>query len=596
MVDTIRYVDADAPGGGSGGELDPYNLLSTWNANEAGTVGAGDRHICYFRSGTNTDPSRVNLAGWNGAGELILQRWPGAAQAVLKPSGGSGQAIDSPPDMQFTVEHIDIDMSDMFGTSEEGVRILGDCNIRKVRFANGVISQMDFIHYGTLSTTESWITDCCFHSVNRSFILNQAAPNQTSHVINCVAWNCLGTQSNAPGIGFQIGGAQSGANATIINTACHMANATPCYGVGSGSWMTADSGYNRASDGTHTVVGPGSVGNVIFQEGTGGSGERAMYISLSEPYDFHIHDVPDNSVRDTGIGPDDPQRGPYVPLFDWDGDPRSGLTADIGFDQIVDSGPGIITEMQIDLDQNNLMSAQSLANLNVESDLQQISQVTGAIVLQADVASNVLSSTQINTSRTLTMNAQIALEQTEMLALAVNLQRVAHVMQMVSSALILKSGQSSDQEITLFDQQNIQFGAGLGFDALITLGYLESLGLDSDSGVGALVVMQSQAQTNYAALRVLEQQIDLSSIVDLSQAIEATLIAQTNLSTIGDLALLRVIETEGRVAFYFDAQMITDRLGPETITIETDEGRTILISKENRTLVILLEKRDILIE
>ena len=415
MVDTVRYVDTEAPGGGSGGSGDPYNSLASWNANEAGAVGAGDRHICNFRSGNTPEPNRIDLTGWSGAGELIIQRW-GVANAEVRPTQSSGgHVFTTSTSLNCIIEHIDIDMRNMLATSEEGIRFQASGTARKCQFRFAQQSQGDCIYLASWNPCVHWITDCCFHTVLRSFVYQDGYPDNDTRVINCIGWNCQGQQDNSPGFGFRT---NQTANSimTVINTACHMATANaPCFSASGTGGMTADSGYNCASDGSHTEVGPGSIGNVVFQEGTGGSGTRAMYISLTDPVDLHIHDDPDNAVRDSGVGPADPVRGAYIPLEDYDGDARSGLTADIGFDQIPSAG-GVITEMQIDLDQTNLVAALVEFSGESSTSLAQINLFQLSRGLSTDVEALLATDNQVNFARELSSDLFVPLDANQLMA------------------------------------------------------------------------------------------------------------------------------------------------------------------------------------
>ena len=66
MTDYNKYVDTDYSGGGNNGsQSNPYTSIDSWDSNEEEpSVGASDKYICNFKSGTNDDTSSVNLIGW----------------------------------------------------------------------------------------------------------------------------------------------------------------------------------------------------------------------------------------------------------------------------------------------------------------------------------------------------------------------------------------------------------------------------------------------------------------------------------------------------------------------------------------------------
>ena len=351
MVDTIKWSNADAPPGGDGSQLSPYDSLSVWNSNNAGVIGAGNRHIVNFRSGISDDTSYLDLSGWSGAGELIIQRWPGAPTAVLRPSGGVGHAILT-PEMDITLDYFDIDMSSMTGDSEEGVRWAGGGLARKLRIRNGSVNRMDgiyFLNNGLASTIV--IEDCEISNMDRGGILNQAAGNKSVIIVNCSVYSCMRSRHNGV---YSVVGYQDDRDLSplstmrVVNCPVHCENSS-CFSEARTNGVFTDSDYNIASDDTGSVVGANSYSNVAFQQGAGGSGQRAMFVSLSPVVDMHIIDDANNLCRGNGAGPTDPIHGSIVPTTDYDGDPRSGLTCDIGFDEISTGGTELFLDASLNL-------------------------------------------------------------------------------------------------------------------------------------------------------------------------------------------------------------------------------------------------------
>ena len=346
MADVDKYVNTDYSGGGNdGSESNPYVSLSSWDANEDGAVNSPDTHTCHFKSGTADDTSSVDLSGWSGTGTLRIQQWSGGSAFVLKPTGTS-HAITTPNSSTLTLEidGITIDMADNTGSSAECMRLLCDTDATNCVFRNGDYDNQDGLYTGANSRNHT-VKDCFFYTFDRGAIHIQGSSSVNIDVINCVGYDikCYNSSSYCV-FGFDSSFSSTSSVMRVINCAAHEDGTSgDCYHEGSGGNGTyaSNSDYNISSDTTaETEFGAtNSHNSVTFQAGTGGSGDRAMFIDLTGPVmDLHAEDNANNFLKDKGAGPSHSTLGSYVRTTDFDGDSRSGTTCWIGADEVTAAG------------------------------------------------------------------------------------------------------------------------------------------------------------------------------------------------------------------------------------------------------------------
>ena len=348
MVDTVRYLDTDAAGGGDGSEGSPYNSGASWIANEAGNIGSGDRHILNVRTPTNPDVSYWNLGGFTGSGVLIIQLWGASSKFTIRPGSGSGHAItySSSPGLTINIFDFIIDMADMDGGSEEGVRLWCSGRLDRFLIKNGTLdASMDAITwpYNDFLSATHIIANGMIHDVTRGGVMNQRSHEKNTTITNLTLCNIGAGGATFCAVGYDSNFTPTNSSMTIINTAADLQGGSSgsCFlRDGSNGGIAGTSDYNYSGDGTAaTLFGANSVGNVTFQDTTGGTGDRAMFVSLSAPVDLHILDDPGNILRAGGAGPTDPSLGILVTLKDYDLDDRAGLTCDAGADEYTSTGP-----------------------------------------------------------------------------------------------------------------------------------------------------------------------------------------------------------------------------------------------------------------
>lgn len=345
MTDIDRYIDTDAGGGGDGSIGDPYNSLASWLANEAGPIGAGDRHIAHLRTPTNPDTSRTNLDNWSGPGELIIQRWAGNPFPIIRPTGTGGHAFQvNSSANKVTLLELEINMEAMTGDSEEGIRANDDLLVDCCIIHDADTSNQDLIYSGfnnvNVATIE--INNSFLYSAQRGGILLQATYDKSFVIANTTVWDIFAESvPQIPAVGVQSDFISYDTYIVCVNTAAHIRSGSnsPAFGenpVTDRGTFDTRSDYNLSSDNTAVTLfgATNSIGNVTFQEGTGGSGNRAMFVSLTPgSVDLHILDDAANLMRQNGIGTGDATLGSFVPPFDIDGDPRGATVVDIGADE-----------------------------------------------------------------------------------------------------------------------------------------------------------------------------------------------------------------------------------------------------------------------
>ena len=355
MTDYVRYVNTGASAGGDGttnktnGDSDrAYASLSEWEADEDGarSYGTTDRHIVHVTAESGSeDTGELNISGWTmtGNAEIIIQKHEDATDAILKPNG-NGHAIEIATNVTYiTFDGLEIDMSSMNGSSEEGFRVYADnCTIKNCKIHSGTTTQMDAIHfnYGGTDGVNCTIENCMIWDMKRAGIHVQASDNKVVTVANCTLWSIdCEDLGDYPAVGFYTAEPSYDSTMRVINTAAHIASGGGAcyddYGSAGNGVFTSDSDYNISSDTTaETHFGStNSTNSVTFVAGSGSSGDAIVVSLTAGSEDLHAVDHANNILKDGGAGPTHSTLGSYVPTTDIDGDARSGATCNIGADE-----------------------------------------------------------------------------------------------------------------------------------------------------------------------------------------------------------------------------------------------------------------------
>ena len=618
MADIVRYVDTSASPGGDGSISAPYDSLASWRTNEVGAIAAGDRHICNFRSDLAApDPTYLNLNGFSGPGELVIRRWPGLGEndAILRPQGGNGHAIEVSTDgtLKTYLEDLFIDMDFMTGASEEGIRTIRDTEVRRCCICRGTEPNMDGIYTGFDSVSAVvYISDSQIFSMDRCAVVNQNGTNKGMVCTNLTIWDIRPKEARYPAIGHDNVYNSTG-SFWFINIAAHVAAGSlgPCFSANaSGGWVHPDSNKNISSDNSApAIAGPNSIGNVTFQEGAGGSGDRIMLNSLTWPVDLHLFNDPANIAFDFGAGPDDTPTGSWVTLTDFDGDPRSGLTCDCGMDEYVDAGGGIFDEdityssiqtasfqaelearadAQFDVAQTVAMDAALEAGLDAQFDAAQTMSFEAGVEVGADAQfdansrffsqTNLDAYPQIATNSHTTLTAEAFSELLGLVELDANavlsgdalLDGVGDATIAAATQIIATIGDFTDVDI------NFSYDAGLSVDAMG-----EMLG---DISVEAQQQVQTDALGEYLA------DIGVSAIADMIASALGEISAEIAIGVDADIETIAGIDIDGEVALSCHARFFSQAALFE-ITVNVPPGRTMALYFEKRKIGIYGENR-----
>lgn len=543
MVDTLRYVWTGAPGGGDGSELNPYNSLESWRNNEVTNIAAGNRHLCYFHTeGAAPDPTHLDLNGFTGEGELHLLRWPGHSEALIRPhAGADGHAIETPdtPTLLTVLHDLQINMGLMVNLSEEGIRINRNVEVRRCKVYNGTVVAMDGIYFTYLNPHAATITisDCQVFNIRRFGIVNQRSQNKNANITNCIVWDIWAEIDNYCGIGYDGDLTRDNSMMRILGCAAEVRAASPGQAYGRDTniqGFTADSDFNIANDDSHMAFSsPNSIGYVTFQEGTGGTGDRAMFENLTgtqDEIDLRIIDHPDNKMRGFSIGPSYPGLGQYISPTDFFGTTRGLIVADCGMHEWVETGGEVLADMQLDLTHAYQMDV--AVDLGADMTLAQQAGLGFSANFEFDTNATLAQQAGLVFAAAFELGADVSLANVSGLSGDALADFLADMTLAQQAGLAGDAFSELDRDIQLDGQLGIVVDEDTDIGATMTYGWSSGLSVDEDTELGALMSF------GMVGAQAFEPQIEINR--DTQLAVEASLQADSFIEILRDTTLATV--------------------------------------------------------
>ena len=642
MVDTVRYINTDSTPGGDGttnnttGTDRAYATLGEWVANAGGAIGVGNRHIGRFSTPSSVvDQTKLvfDTATWGNDGELILEALSYSVPAIMQPSGSSGHGIECARDA-ITIEGIELDGSQITYRSDEGIRIeevdntiIRACFIHSLRNQDG---DGIFI-WGTDDVPRKvTIQDVGLTNLQRGAITGQNFSFFEVTMSNCIATKVNHMLNSSIGaFGFYRGGYdQNGSVCRFVNCIGQNERALLSFSIGnSGGTIEGD---NNASD-DDTAPGANSYHTCIFQDNTNPGVNTVMLVDLTTvPADMHLIDDPGNIAIDNGRGPDDVTYGQYVNGTDIDGDARTGLICNLGFDEFSGAGP-IIHEVDLTMNKSVSLAAggQSVMALDMLAPMQMTLQDQAQMVadrqtaLPAQYGKTVLANLIYELTTLMPVSSLFSLDYDTGLEVSLELGNIftlsPSVLTDIQVACTLAKAFGLSHGVSIIHSAAIDLDLFPGL-SIVTGGINEgSLGLSFTARIDALSGQELAASINAAFLLSLlsDEIISIEGDIglDLATVMSAQVLAQFDASVdyhavfsafLGVQADLQADLVQGiELDQSYTAQMVTDAglILDFTLTqgaqgqviqsgqITTPDKRVFKINYENRTFSIEFENR-----
>ena len=327
MAEIQTFIDATVASGGAGTELDPYGSASEWESNEqTDLVSDGDTHKALATGGI--DGTAFTISGWGTDSTHFVEL---TSQASDDPSG----VFDS---AKYFLDR---------GTGLGAIVAINDDNTKltSIQFRRdgpgAVGSQRPCVSIAAQAAGNTHdITSCVFLSIAAvasaqkvGIVTSDSDTVLTAN--NNVFYDFDDTNDDGIDIQSQTAGSAKVINNTFQNCTVALAGLSStkvlnnifqsCGTDVSGTVDTGNSGYNL-SDAASGLPGSNNVhsSTLTFKDAAND--------------DFHL-DSGDGDAIGAGIGPSSDSD---VLTTDVDGDARSGTTCDIGFDEFVAVGGGLI--------------------------------------------------------------------------------------------------------------------------------------------------------------------------------------------------------------------------------------------------------------
>jgi len=505
----IRNVNPDSSGGnGTTGELSGVNAAyvsqASFITNEAKDITLG----------TGTDEKYILNCANAGTGTVDTSRATYASTEWTTDAANDNiiQIIGEIDPLRLdTVNYYSIDANDDYDGS---IEIDCDVNVDKVQIQNGNLNDCIGINYEGSTSLTSHITNCIIEGMvgnaisigngqpatSNIYIQNNVLANSGNYGLlindpnlyvtnNTITGNVVGVYGYA-----YIGGAATAyfANNLAVN------NTTD---FGHPSWHTGRiiHDFNADSD------------NTLNSNET--NGVQAATVTFVSATDWHIDSTGESELVDAGAGPTNSTFGSYVLAADPDGDARSGLTCDIGADEIgatgIPVGRSIVSTFDVDQSVSNFFSSQvsvsSIINKTDSVQFELLSEVMAGRSSSINIDKNINSSFSAVIEQLSPVNQVQSAEFESLQAVAANNTAIysvesslVAVSNSVSSILEILQGVDVDRSAPVSVLQGLSKTAD---------GLLETSSLLVVSGPAALEILQStdnNYQVNYEALKLIE--------------------------------------------------------------------------------------------
>ena len=544
MTDTVRYANRSSTPGGNGttnatsGPNRAYSSLAEWNTNEATTIVSGDRHICYLTAPPgNPDPSYLDLfPNWvvQSGGQLIITREPSAPdRPLLKPAADIANNVFTLDNFTI-ISEIDIDCSDMNQPTQNVLYFVGDGHrCRELKAWNNQAGNFGYGD-GQYAKNNTHLINCMAFNMSGCALTNSSSRNHDLSVFNCTFWNFDGICLHQR---------RSGSDYVAKNTAAHSNGGIEAFQSSVGTWAGDNNISSHPSDG---MPGLNSHSGVTFQEGGGGSGDRIMFVSLTNTVDLHLHDDAANIALDNGVGPG---ADGDIPTVDWDLDARAGANCDIGADEF--TGGVVPIEGNISLGLNTGLSS-------------------GANIITGDSVS---------------------------LPVAVGLDSKGVLDLVGSIGLPVVAGLDSKGVLDLVGSIGLPVVAGLGsagglrLVGSISLPVSTDLTASGESGIAGSISLDTVVGLNAQGKADYTGGISLDVTTGLSTSGLADLFGAIALDYISDLEARGGIVTEGSITLGVTISQTGDGIVISDISEDTARDRTFYVGRQSRRLQVPRQDR-----
>lgn len=327
-----------------GGTTPDYATITLWESNRQTASSATDTERGLCRAVTFDE--HPNIAGWTNGVIIELVADSGAEHGGIE---GTGPTIDPTTGghcLELTEADCDIlvrgiEFTGVTVDSDEGIRVNGGVTVTVdtcLFYDITVTTDCDGIYSASSTASTITVLNSSFRNIDRGCIHHQNG-TATTTLRNCTLWNSGGATA------LQQRSDSASHDNTIIAYNCLLSadsNAVFHFGTPVGTLLLEleDCLLNDASGTTYATTMTNVTESVTFQEGTGGSGDRAMFLDLTVTggYDLHLEDHVDNLAIDYGDGANAPSTG-----VDWEGDTRATTgTSNVaaGADEIVSGSTG----------------------------------------------------------------------------------------------------------------------------------------------------------------------------------------------------------------------------------------------------------------
>lgn len=299
------------------------------------------------------DVSNPSFSGWTHNGYKIVikavgnARHPGYCPASPthwrhRPATGHAWTLVS-----LILELIGLDIENQSGgISDECFRLEGGNNNLTVNSCIGGFTtrndQQDFIYTNQQDYDTVLIINCAIKNIYRSVYGNYAGSYGTARIYNSSFYNCAHGSPNQNNLRTGLVGISNGNSLTVDvkNVLYNHVGSLQSHGL----VIALDGGSLLSSTVSNLITSASSIDNAVttdcttdatFADDT--SAQAVIFESLtSGSEDFHLVDHANNIAIGAGIGPDSDSD---IPLYDIDGDERTGITTDVGADLLIITSP-----------------------------------------------------------------------------------------------------------------------------------------------------------------------------------------------------------------------------------------------------------------